>query len=93
LYPYLYKRKSFGHEQEIRALIQEMPSKDGQIDLSTPPFDKGLYVPVDLDVLIDRIYVAPACPKWLYELTKSVTQKYGLTKEVKQSSLDNAPVY
>jgi hypothetical protein len=93
LYPYIYKRKSFEHEQELRAIIQEMPSKNGKIDLSIPPFDEGLYVSVDLKVLIDRIYLAPACPKWLFELTESVTKKYGVDKEVKQSSLDDIPVY
>lgn len=93
-YPYLSKRKSFEHERELRAVIQELPSKGSRIDFSiTPPFGEGLYITVDLDVLIDRIYLAPACPKWLFELTKSVTKRYGVDKEVQQSSLDDTPVY
>jgi len=92
-YPFLHKRKNFEHEQELRVVIQDVPLKGGKIDFSTPLFDEGLYVSVDLNVLIDRIYLAPTCPKWLSELTESVTKKYGLDKEVKQSSLDGAPVY
>lgn len=92
-HPFLHKRKSFEHEQELRAVIQEIPSKDDKIDLSKPLFDDGIYISVDLDVLINRIYLAPTSPKWLRELVKSVTRKYGLDKEVHQSSLDDVPVY
>lgn len=92
-YPFLHKRKSFEHELELRAVIQEVPSKDGKIDLSKPPFDEGVYVSVDLDVLIDRIYLAPTSPRWLFELVNSVTRKYELKKEVLQSTLDEVPVY
>lgn len=89
---FLYKRKSFSHEQELRAIIQKLPPK-GITKRSKRPFDNGIYISVDLNLLINRIYLAPACPKWLFELTKSVTQKYGLDKEVKQSSLDDIPIY
>jgi len=92
-YPFVHKRKSFEHEQELRAVIQEMSPKGGRIDLSKPLFDDGIYVAVDLNLLIERIYLAPTCPAWLFELTKSVTKKYGLDKEVVQSGLDDVPVY
>ena len=92
-YPFVHKRKSFEHEHELRAVIQKVPSKDGKTDLSKPLFDDGIYVAVDLKSLIERIYVAPTCPAWLFELTKSVTKKYGLDKKVYQSSLDDVPVY
>lgn len=60
---------------------------------SLPPFDDGLYVAVNLDLLIREIYLAPTSPKWLYELVESVTRKYGYKKEICQSSLDEKPVY
>ena len=92
-YPFVHKRKSFEHEQELRAVIQKVPSKNDKIDLSKPLFGEGIYVSVDLNVLIDRIYLAPTSPKWLFELVKSVMGKYQLDKEVHQSSLDDVPVY
>lgn len=94
-YPFVHKRKSFDHEQELRAVMQEIPSKKGGgIDLSPKPSCvDGIDVPVDLDLLIDRIYLAPTSLDWLHELVEAVTRKYQLDKEVHQSSLDDVPVY
>ncbi len=93
-YPFVHKRKSFEHEQELRAVSQNLPSKGGKIDLSIEPaFGDGIYVPLDLEILIGKIYLAPTSPEWLNQLVKSVTRKYELDKEVLQSSLDGKPVY
>ena len=94
LYPFVHKRKSFEHEKELRGVIQELRyKKNGGLDWSKPLFDDGIYVQVDLGVLIDKIYLAPTSPRWLFELVKSITAKYKLDKDVLQSSLDDAPVY
>jgi hypothetical protein len=94
LLPFVHKRKSFAHEHELRALIQEFRYKrNGEIDWSKPPFDEGIYIKVNLERLIDKIYIAPTSPKWLLELVKSVTGLYKLDKEVLQSTLDDVPVY
>jgi len=94
LYPFVHKRKSFEHEQELRVVIQELCyKKNGKINWDRPPFDDGIYASVDLSVLIERLYLAPTSPKWLLELVRSVTRKYGLDKDVIQSSLDGTPVY
>ncbi len=89
---FVYKRESFKHEQEIRAVVQKLPTK-GLSPRSKRPFDSGVYISVDLDLLISRIYLAPTSPKWLFELVKSVLAKYNLGREVHQSSLDDVPVY
>jgi len=93
-YPFIHKRKSFEHERELRAIIQKFPDKkNGGLDWSKPLFDDGIYIQVDLGVLVDNIYLAPTSPKWLFELVKSITKKYKLDKEVFRSSLDDVPVY
>jgi hypothetical protein len=94
LYPFVHKRKSFEHEKELRAVIQEFHYKKNElIDWSKPLCDDGIYIQIDLGVLIDKIYLAPTSPKWLFELLKSITKKYKLDKDVLQSSLDDVPVY
>jgi len=95
LIPFVHKRKSFEHEQELRAVIQSfIYKKNGEINWSKPPFKDGLHVPVKLDSLIDKIYLAPTCPEWLLELVRSVTGRYGLNKEILPSALDVArPLY
>jgi len=92
-YRFLHKRKAFEHERELRAIIDDFPSNVEEYDPSDPLWSEGLYVPVDLDILIENIYLAPTSPKWLFDLVESVTEKYGLNKDVLQSSLDDKPVY
>ena len=90
--PFLHKRKSFEHEVELRAVIQEFP--EGKLlSEADRPFEDGLYIPVDLNLLINEIYLAPTSPKWLRELVESVTAKYGIKKKVRQSILDEKPIY
>jgi hypothetical protein len=90
---FVHKRKSFSHENELRAVIQKLPP-EAISSRTKRPFDDGLYVLVDLEFLIDKIYLAPTSPRWLLELVISTLGKYNLgKKEVHQSSLDEKPFY
>lgn len=55
----------------------------------------GVNIPVDLDALIEKIYISPTAEDWFYDLVKSVSVKYGHdNKEVIRSSLaDNSPLF
>lgn len=94
--PFTYKRKSFEYEQELRGVIAKFAFKEDNgkqsLDLEAD-LGLGLYETVDLDKLIECIYVAPTAPAWFKKLVESVVDKFGLTKEVKQSSLEDDPVY
>lgn len=95
-YPFLHKRRSFEHEHELRAMISSFPSKnliEFFNDLSKKAFADGEYVDVNLDILVEKIFVSPASPKWFSELVRSIVSKYSLLKEVTQSSLDSSPVF
>jgi hypothetical protein len=96
LSPYLYKRKSFEYEDELRALI--WTPQHGKNDLLNPQNNKflntpGLLVDVDIEKLIDSIYVAPNAPSWVLEVIRAVTNRFEIDKEVKQSNLSSTPVY
>lgn len=90
--PFFCKRKSFAHERELRAVRQTILPPEG-LSKVKPIQHGGKYIKVNLDLLIERIYLAPSSPTWLFELVKSVERKYGLNKEICQSSLDKAPLY
>jgi len=92
-YPFFHKRKSFEHERELRLMIQDFKSAKSPIIYASPPHRDGIHVSVDFGSLIERIYLAPSCPKWQLGLLKSVTRKYELNKEVIQSGLNEKPVY
>lgn len=61
--PTIYKRKSFEHERELRAVIWTM--EHGKNDWGTGNKLKdvrGLYVPIEVPSLIERIYITPTAP-------------------------------
>lgn len=95
-YPYLHKRKSFEYEKELRAVYYALKiiKVPNQVRYDCEEVDEmGSYIPVNLSILIDKIYVSPTAPKWFYDLIKSVLERYNVTKTVLQSSLANDPIY
>ncbi len=77
----LLKRSSFEHEREIRALLFE----------NNGP--KGIKVQVEMETLVESIYVAPTAPFWLKSLVDSVVLRYELVIPVLQSALSQRALY
>jgi hypothetical protein len=97
LTPFLYKRKSFEHERELRAVAgkAEITESDDSFSLKVlnEPFSKpGEDVAVDLSELIASIHLAPGSPAWMERLVASVASRYGLDVPVVRSKLDDEPV-
>ena len=94
VYPFVHKRKSFEHEKEMRVLTWILPPKvEGKWDLSKPNPNLGINVDIDLNALINRVYVSPTAPRWFFDLTKSIMKKYNVKKEVIMSDMTMGPVY
>jgi len=83
---FLYKRLSFEHEKEIRAIISVSRKK---IDQNL----KGDYIPVDLEILIENIYVSPKAKDWFRDLVEETAKKYNMEINVLKSKLNEAPAY
>lgn len=77
-----YKRKSFEHEREVRAIITSYQSHSGGIEKA-----------VNLEKLISAVYVSPYAPKWFEDVVRDVMQKYGLNKPLYCSEMLKAPFY
>ena len=71
------KRSCFEWENELRAF---KCNPNSEID------GKGIPIPVDLEVLIEKIIVSPKMPE-LHSEVKSITAKHGLKIDVRKSSL------
>lgn len=82
----LHKRRSFEHEREVR-LVTLHTAEDG---LEAQP--AGFYAEVDLDVLVERVHVAPSSPEWFRQAVVAATQQFGLDCEVVTSRLAERPV-
>jgi hypothetical protein len=93
LLPFIHKRKSFEYEQEIRALIWKTAKNypKGEIQVSTDL--SGFYIPVDVEILIENIFVSPNSSKWQYELLESITHKLGINRKILYSDISSNPLY
>lgn len=84
---FIHKPDFYSDEKEIRAII-ELQHEAGWIhDWENEENENGIYVPVNLDILIDEIIVAPFAPKWYFEIIQSLNKKYDLNKPVRYSAL------
>lgn len=79
-----YKRKSFEHEKEVRAIIHHYQGLEEPM---------GLNIPVPINDLINSIYISPMAPQWFVEIVKDVSGKYGLSKPILQSQMTAKPFY
>ena len=86
--PFVHKRKSFEHEREVRALVSPWFTRDAK-----EPLNGGVQIRMDIETLVEKIYVAPSAPAWFTELTSAVVGRYGYNFPVEQSSLDESPVF
>ena len=87
--PFIIKRKSFSSEMEIRALTlhPEDPISNQKGQKQDRLIENGMYVPVDLEILIEKIYVSPFAQNWVTKTIQSVATKFHLNKEIIQSDL------
>ena len=86
---FFYKRKSFSHERELRAAVTLRMAEESGVNI--PP--KGVFVDVDLNVLISCVHLAPAVnPEFKEEIIKLIQAK-GYTFDVKHSEMDDEALF
>lgn len=85
--PFLFKRRSFAHEREARAIIVDFEVlKTG----NAPPIRE---VNVDLGKLVEGLYVSPDAPEWFREVVGGLAAQYGLGVPVEHSEMNVAPLF
>lgn len=89
-----YKRKSFEHEREVRLLVE--PDDDTQEELAKG-YKKGhsytLTVQVDLETLIENVYVSPYAHQWFHNLVGREMKLNGLEKPVVYSKMNEQALF
>lgn len=94
------KDTTFSYEQELRAVSALWPPMFGATNgfdfeegIQKPKLiqnllaNEGVYFPVDLDVLLETVVLAPNSPAWIVELTSSILKKYRVDVPLKCSRL------
>ncbi|WP_072681221.1 DUF2971 domain-containing protein [Arcobacter sp. LA11] len=89
--PYIYKRKSFEHEKEVRVITQDI---NEMLNLKENE-KKGINISIqNINDLIDFIHICPKAPEWFIEIVKEISSTYGIdVKKVKKSNLYSDPIY
>ena len=80
------KRLSFEYEHEVRVRI----ITEGGLSPNPPEF---MTLPVELDELIESVYVSPMAEPWFRDVVEDVLRKYGLEKKVYHSALDDKALF
>jgi hypothetical protein len=80
-FPFMFKRKSFQYEREIRIISDLSDSK-----LS---INDGVKIDVDIDQLIEKIYIHPKSENWYKKLVIELVSKLGYQIEIEKSDLES----
>jgi hypothetical protein len=85
LTPLVYKRRSFEHEKELRAIACRAFTAD------SPEF--GIKINIDLTTLIEAVFASPGAPPYFKLIIEDIRTRFGCNFEVHQSDLATDPIY
>jgi hypothetical protein len=80
-FPFLFKRKSFQYEREVRIITDVTDSK---IKLND-----GLKINVDINQLIEKIYIHPKSENWYKNLVIELVKQLGFDFTIEKSDLES----
>lgn len=91
--PFLRKRFVYQYENEMRCCHVLSHRKDEKISWQQQDVNNGVFIPVNLDTLIERIYISPYSPKWIEDIVSGINKKFGMDKEIVHSKVFESADY
>lgn len=80
-FPFLFKRKSFQYEREVRIITDVT---DQQIEIN-----HGYKIDVDIHQLIEKIYIHPKSENWYKNLVIQLMEELGFNFTIEKSDLES----
>lgn len=80
-FPFLFKRKSFQYEREVRII--------SDISNSKIKINDGLKINVDISELIEKIYIHPKSENWYKNLVIQLVSELGFNFHIEKSDLES----
>ncbi|AIG29939.1 hypothetical protein SL053_000569 [Flavobacterium psychrophilum] len=80
-FPFLFKRKSFQYEREVR-IITDVTEQNISIN-------DGLKINVNINALIEKIYIHPKSENWYKKLVIELVTQLGFDFEIEKSDLES----
>ena len=88
--PFLRKRRMYQYEEELRCCTPVCGEAGTEANWEAQDELNGIFVPVDLDMLIERIYISPFSPDWFRALIERVNKQFGIRSELRHSAVFNS---
>jgi hypothetical protein len=85
--PFIRKRCMYQYENEIRCCYMISKTAEGGFLWEEQDTYNGVFVDVDLNTLIERIYISPYAPKWYRDLVARTNEVFKIDKEIRHSSV------
>ena len=80
-FPFLFKRKSFQYEREVRII--------SDVSESNIKLNDGLKINVDINQLIEKIYIHPKSENWYKNLVIELVSKLGFDFTIEKSDVES----
>jgi len=80
-FPFLFKRKSFQYEREVRII--------SDVAESNITINDGLKINVDISQLIEKIYIHPKSENWYKNLVIQLVKQLGFDFTIEKSDLES----
>lgn len=80
-FPFLFKRKSFQYEREIRIITD---ATEHNITI-----DNGLKIEIDINQLVEKIYIHPKSENWYKNLIIELVKRLDYNFEIEKSDLES----
>ncbi|WP_304199347.1 DUF2971 domain-containing protein [Flavobacterium alvei] len=80
-FPFLFKRKSFQYEREVRIITD--------VSGSNIKLNEGLKINVDINQLIEKIYIHPKSENWYKNLVIQLVEQLGFDFKIEKSDLES----
>ena len=92
LLPFLRKRNIYQYENEVRC-CHVIPHNDKAFNWQAQGNNDGVFIDVNMDTLIERIYISPYSPKWIRDIIEGTNKKFNLDKEIVHSTVFDSKDY
>ncbi|MES2649888.1 MAG: hypothetical protein V4717_23630 [Bacteroidota bacterium] len=86
LMAFLHKRNIYAYENEVRCCYV-LDENENDFNWDEQDTYDGVFVNVDLETLIERIYISPYSPQWIRDIIAGLNDKFGINKEIVHSTV------
>jgi hypothetical protein len=92
LLPFLRKRNIYSYENEVRC-CHVISHEDKEFNWQAQDTNDGIFIDVDINTLIERIYISPYSPKWIRDIVAGINEKFSINKEIVHSTVFDSTDY